>query len=210
MKFQVATAAGLLLAGQALAAPLQARDKSAADIVAEIAPDSKTCDDPKECRTAAQAGPMLVDAMAKYGLDNAGQIAAVIALTAFESVNYKYKHNVSPGRPGQGTCNMQMFNYNLMYAQSIPELKEKVNGVTADADDTKKNEVLALVNDDKYNFGSGAWFMTTQCKPEVKEGLAAGKDLDAGFKAYMECVGVTIDDERQAYWTRAKQAFSLT
>ncbi|KAI1776788.1 hypothetical protein F4818DRAFT_440186 [Hypoxylon cercidicola] len=212
MRFQVATtAAGLLLAGQSLAAPVRARDGgSAADIVAQIAPNSKTCSETTECRTSDQAGPLLADAMARYGLDAAGQIAAVIALTAFESVDYKYKHNVSPGRPGQGTSNMQMFGYNLEYAQSIPELKDQVAGVAADAaDDAKKNEVLALVEDDKYNFGSGPWFMATKCA-DAKDALAPGKDLDAGFQAYMACVGVTVTDDRMQYWTRAKQAFGLS
>ncbi|KAI0889418.1 uncharacterized protein GGS22DRAFT_184995 [Annulohypoxylon maeteangense] len=213
MKFQIATVAGLLMAGQAIAAPapsapLQTRDgKTAAQIVAEIAPDSKTCASSTECRTADQAGPLLADAMVKYGVYSAGQIAGIIALTAFESVNYKYSHNVSPGRPGQGTSNMQMFNYNLMYAQSISALKGKVSGVDANAADAKKNEVLALVNTDEYNFGSGPWFFTTQCTKDVQSALAKGDD--AGFSAYMGCVGVSVTDERKAYWTRAKAAFGL-
>ncbi|XXG98618.1 hypothetical protein Hte_004943 [Hypoxylon texense] len=211
MKYQAAAAASLLMAGQALAAPvqIQARDGgSAADLIAQISPASTSCADTTECRTAEQMGPLFADAMAKYELNQAGQIAAVLALTAFESVDYKYKHNVSPGRPGQGTSNMQMFEFNLEYANAIPELKDQVSGVTADADDAKKNEVLALVTDDKYNFGSGPWFMTTKCA-DAKDALSAGKDMDAGFQAYMQCVGVTLTDDRQAYWTRAKQAFGL-
>ncbi|OTB02519.1 hypothetical protein M426DRAFT_62181 [Hypoxylon sp. CI-4A] len=208
MKFQLATITGLLLAGQTLAAPVKARDgKSAADIVAEIAPNSKTCDNTDECHTSDQAGPLLADAMAKYEVYSPGQIAGIIALTAFESVDYKYKHNVSPGRPGQGTSNMQMFNYNLLYAQSIPKLQDKVAGVDENAADDKKNEILALVNTDEYNFGSGPWFLTTQCSTDVQEALKAGDD--AGFQAYMGCVGVTLDEQRTAYWTRAKAAFGL-
>ncbi|KAI0171935.1 hypothetical protein GGR52DRAFT_447879 [Hypoxylon sp. FL1284] len=213
MKYQVATtaAASLLLAGQALAAPVTPRDGgSAADIVAQIAPNSKTCAETTECRTAAQAGPLLADAMAQYGLDQAGQIAAVLALTAFESVDYRYKHNVSPGRPGQGTSNMQMFSFNLEYARSVADLKDKVPAAaTPDTTDPDTmNQVLALVKDDRYNFGSGPWFMKTKCA-DAMAALAAGKDVDAGFQAYMQCVGVTVTDERQAYWTRAKQAFGL-
>ena len=93
MKMQLATAAGLLLAGQAIAAPLEARaDLSAAAIVAAISPNSKTCDGSAECRTADQVGPLLADAMVKYGVYKPGRIAAIIALTAYESVDYKYKH----------------------------------------------------------------------------------------------------------------------
>lgn len=211
MKYQAATAAGLLLAGQALAVPLKARDEpSAASIVLQIAPDSKTCADTTECRTADAAGPLLADACAKYGLDSAGQIAAVLALTALESVQYKYKHNVSPGRPGQGTSNMQMYSFNLEYAMSIPELKDQASQYSADeTSPDKQNALLALVQDDKYNFGSGPWFLSTKC-PDAKDALSAGKDLDAGFQTYMTCVGVTIDSERQAFWDRAKAAFNLS
>ncbi|KAI0387419.1 hypothetical protein F5Y04DRAFT_4261 [Hypomontagnella monticulosa] len=208
MKFQLATAAGLLLAGQTLAAPLEARaGKSAAQIVGEIAPNSKTCDGSAECRTADQAGPLLADAMVKYGIYSPGQIAAILALTAFESVEYRFKHNVSPGRPGQGTSNMQQFNFNLMYAQSIPELKSKVAGVDANAPDAKKNEVLSLVNADQFNFGSGPWFFTTQCSKAVQDGMKAG--TDAAFAQYMGCVGVSVDSDRKAYWDRAKKAFGI-
>ncbi|KAI1107603.1 hypothetical protein F4804DRAFT_104950 [Jackrogersella minutella] len=214
MKFQaVSTAAGLLLAGQALAAPTpsphMARDgvKSAADLVAAISPNSVTCDGSAECRTAAQVGPLLADAMVKYGVYSPGQIAGIIALTAYESVDYRYKHNVSPGRPGQGTSNMQNYNFNLMYAQSFPELKDKTTSAGANPSADEMNAILALVEPDEYNFGSGPWFLTTQCHPDVQEALKAGDD--AGFEAYMGCVGVTLVKERTDYWDRAKTAFGL-
>ncbi|KAI1467536.1 uncharacterized protein F4812DRAFT_429916 [Daldinia caldariorum] len=211
MKVQVASAAGLLLAGQALAAPRlvhEVRDvKTAASIIAEVAPSTRDCAAGGECVTADVIGPLLVSHMQQYGIYNPAQMAGIIALTAFESVEYTFKHNVSPGRPGQGTSNMQMFNFNLKYAQSIPELKDKVAGITEDAPDDKKNEVLSLVNDNKYNFGSGPWYFSTQCGADVKEALKAGDD--AGFAAYMRCVGVTIDSGRQGYWDAARKAFGL-
>ncbi|KAI2472104.1 hypothetical protein F4781DRAFT_428636 [Annulohypoxylon bovei var. microspora] len=213
MRFQVATIAGLLMVGQAVAAPapsapLTARDgKTAAEIIGEISPNSKTCDGSAECRTADQIGPLMADAMLKYGVYSPGQIAGIIALTAFETVDYKYKHNVSPGRAGQGTSNMQQFNYNLQYAQSIPALKSQVTGVDVNAADDKRNEVLALVTPDEYNFGSGPWFLTTQCTSAVQEALKKGDD--AGFEQYMGCVGVTLTQQRTDYWTRAKSAFGL-
>ncbi|KAI0841086.1 hypothetical protein F5Y06DRAFT_260619 [Hypoxylon sp. FL0890] len=209
MKFQLATTAGLLLAGQAIAAPVKARDvKSAAEIVGEISPNSKTCDGSAECRTADQVGPLLADAMVKYGIYSAGQIAGIIALTAYESVDYKYKHNVSPGRPGQGTSNMQQFPFNLEYAKSIPELAAKANGVDQNASDDQKNDVLALVTPDEYNFGSGPWYFTKHCSTDVQNALKAG--TDAGFEAYMGCVGVAVDQNRKDYWDRAKTAFGLS
>lgn len=211
MKVQVASAAGLLLAGQALAAPRvvhEIRDvKTAAAIIAEVAPSTVDCAAGGECVKSDVIGPLLVQAMQQYGIYNPAQMAGIIALTAFESVEYTFKHNVSPGRPGQGTSNMQMFKFNLKYANSIPELAGQVAGVGEDAPDDKKNEVLSLVNDNKYNFGSGPWYFSTQCTPDVQEALKKGDD--AGFVAYMGCVGVTVDPKRQGYWDAARKAFGL-
>jgi hypothetical protein len=209
MKFlQLATS--LSLAGSALAAPVSsvvARDATAASIVALIAPASTSCADATECRTADQAAPFLIQAMQDYQVWHAAEIAAVLALMAFESVNFQYKHNVSPGRPGQGTANMQMINYNTLYAQSIPALATQVAAIGTISTDAQMNQLLALVTDDKYNFGSGPWFLTTQCS-SIRDQLQTG--TDAGFAAYMGCVGVTVTDDRNAYWQRAKQAFGLS
>lgn len=137
-------------------------------------------------------------------------MAAIVALMAFESVDFKYKHNVSPGRPGQGTANMQMANYNLMYAKSIDAIKDQVkdiNSVDGQSDSTL-NHILSLVQPDEYNFASGPWFITTQCGKDVLDKLDA--NVDDGFAAYMACVGVTVTDDRKAYFDRAKKAFGLS
>ncbi|KAI1196060.1 hypothetical protein F5X97DRAFT_306334 [Nemania serpens] len=208
MKFSITLSAGLALAGLSTAAPLTARDaKTAAQIIGEISPNSLTCADAAECRTNVQVAPFFVKAMSQYGLGNPGAIAAVLALTAFESVDYKYKHNINPGRPGQGTSNMQMIDFNVEYAQSIPELKEKVAAIGAASTPEAQNKILALVTDDQYNFGSGPWFLKNKCTPEVVAGLEKG--TDAAFAAYMACVGVEVNEQRSAYWTRAKTAFGL-
>jgi hypothetical protein len=199
-----------LLAGSALAAPAVkptpvARDLTAASIVAAIAPAATSCATTTECRTAEQAAPYLIDAMSQYGVTSRGEILGVISLMAYESVNFEYKHNVSPGRPGQGTANMQMFDYNFKYANSISDLQSEVSALGTITTDDQKNQLLALVTDDKYNFGSGPWFLTTQCTQDVRDQLATG--TDAGFSAYMGCVGVTATSDRLAYWTRAKAAW---
>jgi hypothetical protein len=191
-----------VLAGVASAAPVVSRGVSttAADIILAIMPKSASCADTTECRTNVQAAPFLIDAMKQYKVFNAAQIAGVLALIAFESVEMRYKHNVSPGRPGQGTSNMQMINFNRMYADSIPAVKAKVTASTSD------NDVLALLEDDQYNFGSGPWFLTTQCKPDVMTQLTTA--TDAGFKAYMACVGIPdVPQERLDYWHAALKAF---
>ncbi|KAH6648380.1 hypothetical protein BKA67DRAFT_538420 [Truncatella angustata] len=212
MKYsQIATP--LLLAGSALAAPLSSvqkveiRAESAASMISAIAPDASKCTDTaSECRTAEQAAPWLITALSTYGIITYGEIAGLLALMAYESGDFQYKHNVSPGRPGQGTVNMQTFDYNLEYAGTFAELDAQVAALGTITTDAQKNQLLALVTDDKYNFGSAGWYYTTKCasvRPELQKGT------DAGFAAYMACVGVTVTDERNAYWTRAKQTFGL-
>ncbi|KAI1326274.1 hypothetical protein F5Y16DRAFT_232763 [Xylariaceae sp. FL0255] len=212
MKFSTIASASIALAGVAVAAPTKrAASTSAADIIGMIAPDSKTCAaGNSDCRTNVQAAPYLIAAMAQYGLKYPGQIAAVLSLTAYESDNYAYKHNISPGRPGQGTSNMQMINYNIEYANSIPALKSAVAGIAGGNPTTPEDEnaLLALVEPDEYNFGSGPWFLTTKCSPSVVTGLQNG--TTAAFEDYMTCVGVSLTDDRKAYWTRAQQAFGLS
>lgn len=83
---------------------LSARAATAASLIAAIMPSSKSCDGadfPDECRTADQAAPFLIDAMQKYELYTYGEMAGVLSLIGVESVDMKFKHNVSPGRPGQ-------------------------------------------------------------------------------------------------------------
>ncbi|KAG5973889.1 hypothetical protein E4U55_000193 [Claviceps digitariae] len=139
-------------------------------------------------------------------------MAAVIALMAFESVDFQYKHNLYPGRPGQGTANMQMPNYNLLYAKQIPALRDQATCQfpfpTTDGQSPQTLQaILALVTPDEHNFGSGPWFLMSQCGGEVRDALA--RDVDDGFGLYMRCVGVEVTHERRAYLERAKKAFGL-
>ncbi|KAH8676194.1 hypothetical protein BX600DRAFT_508369 [Xylariales sp. PMI_506] len=208
-----------LLVGSGLAGPINQRavaagrlftrdGATAESIILQIAPDSASCSDTTECRTAAQAAPYLVDAMSQYGVTQVGAIAGVLSLMAFESVSFEYKHNVSPGRPGQGTANMQMFSYNQQYASSIPALASQVSALGSDVtSDDGMNALLALVTPDEYNFGSGPWYLSTFCS-DIRDELNAG--TDAGFSAYMGCVGTTMTSDRQAFWDRAKTAFGLS
>ncbi|KAK0384681.1 hypothetical protein NLU13_8767 [Sarocladium strictum] len=184
---------------------------SAVPIVEEIAPGSKQCTDAsnKECRTAEQAAPFIASGMTRYGIYSVNEMAAVISLMAFESVDFKYKTNQVPGRPGQGTANMQMAAYNLKYAKSIDKVKGQVadiNSVDGLSDD-ELNRIRSLVTPDEYNFASGPWFLTTQCEDSVRQELRA--NVDQGFAAYMGCVGVEVSAERTAYLDRAKKAFGI-
>jgi cobyrinic acid a,c-diamide synthase len=182
----------------------------AAPIVEQIAPGSKSCDAAnKECRTAEQAAPFLAQGMTRYGIYNVNEMAAVLSLMAFESVDFKYKTNQVPGRPGQGTANMQMAAYNLKYAKSIDRIKEKVADINSveGLSDEELNNIRSLVLPDEYNFASGQWFLTTQCDQSIRKQLQ--EDVDKGFAAYMGCVGVQVNSERTAYLDRAKKAFGI-
>ncbi|GFP54953.1 hypothetical protein TASIC1_0004057800 [Trichoderma asperellum] len=200
------TAASLVLSLAAIAAA----QLSAVPIIKQIAPGAENCADTTECRTAEQAAPFIAKSMSDYKIYNVAEMAAIISLMAFESVDFKFKHNVSPGRPGQGTANMQMANFNLLYAQSIDSVKSKVSKFTTtdglSPDDL--NHILSLVQPDEFNFASGAWFYSTHCDASVKAALQANPD--DGFKKYITtCVGTSVTDERLAYFTRAKKAFGL-
>lgn len=182
----------------------------ATDIIEAIAPGSKECASGEDdCRTAEQAAPFIVEAMYHYGIFNTNEMAAVISLMAFESGDFRYKRNAFPGRPGQGTANMQMAPFNLKYAKQIHGVKEKLEGVetTDGMTDDQLNDLLGLVTPDEFNFGSGPWFLTTKC---VDERAALKKSVDEGFRAYMACVGVDVTDDRLEYLTRAKKAFGIS
>lgn len=108
---------------------------------------------------------------------------------------------------------MQMANFNLMYAASIPELKAPLAAITTATSvtglsDDKLNAIRALVLPDAYSWGSGPWFYTTQCSKDVQASVQTG--TLAGWNAFLGCVGVTdTDGTRTAKWSAALKAFGL-
>jgi hypothetical protein len=222
MRFDTTTASIAIagLAGLASAFPSEPmrfskrEQASAADIILAIAPKSGDCDGASfadECATNVQAAPHLINAMFAYELYEPAQIGAVLAVQALESGEFKYNRNhfPEPGRPGQGSRNMQMISYNLLYAQSKDEFKDKLPSGDADSlSDDDKNAVLALVMEEPYTWETGPWFLATQCDQSVRDTLAS--DPDAGWTAYMACIGVESNEEREVYWNNAKKAFGLS
>ncbi|KAK0618604.1 hypothetical protein B0T17DRAFT_619176 [Bombardia bombarda] len=192
----------VLFGGLAAAFPFvaikRAGEVDAQSAIEAIMPTSNTCSGaqfPDECRTAAQAASYIITSLTGYSY---GQIAAMLALMGYESADMKYKHNVFPGTPGQGTANMMMPNFVAGYAESIKP------GSTADKTPA---EILAMVTPDEHNFGSAAWYIKTTC-PGVMDGLTTGSN--DSWNAYMECISVSGTDEgRLAYWNRAKSVFGL-
>ncbi|KKK26977.1 hypothetical protein ARAM_007533 [Aspergillus rambellii] len=169
-----------------------------------IAPKAKACENPPapdECATAAQAAPYIARSFATYNVTARAEQAAVLGLMAFESVEFRYNRNHSPGVPGQGTRNMQSPGFNAEYAASIPGLKEALDG-GAQGDVVKVLDLLR--GNAEYDFGSGAWFLTTQCSAEVRAALRTGSEEGwAGFLT--RCVGTDANEERKGYWVRAVQ-----
>ncbi|EEP79744.1 predicted protein [Uncinocarpus reesii 1704] len=159
-------------------------------------------DDPKapgQCRTASQAAEPILRSFSKYNITEKTEMAALVSLMALESGEFKYQKNIYPGRPGQGTRNMQMPEWNTRYAASIPELKDQLKGPACN--DKVKTLDLLLSKDD-YDFGSAAWYLTTQCKPDVRKGLQEGTKV--GWEKYItSCIQTTVSEERSKYWQSA-------
>lgn len=184
---------------------------SASQLVS-LAPLTSTCPSSApaaECRTAAVAAPALTAAFANHGVTSPAEAAALLSLQIFESASFQYARNHFPGRPGQGTRNMQMPAFNLLYAKSIPALAPKVSALTggqaaASLSPDVLDKVLGLIlENDAWDFGSAAWFTTTQCGVEVRKGLQAG--TEQGWVQWLtSCVGTTVTEERKAGWVKAK------
>lgn len=180
----------------------QAVEITSAQILA-VAPTSATCDwmSSDECRTNEQAALWISRSFTQMGIFTKAEQAALIALMAFESGEFKYNTN-QQGHVGQGTRNMQSGQYNLKYAQSVPMLRGPLEAIgTWDL-----ARVLKLVLPDELSFGSAAWFLQTQCSPDVREGLKRGDE--EGWARYItECVG-TEPEPRKAYWQAAVKALA--
>lgn len=125
----------------------------------------------------------------------------------YESGNFQYdrNHYPEPGRPGQGTRNMQMPEFNLKYATYLATVCKNCGISSQEVDKAKATDVdavLALVNTDQWSFGSAAWFLATQCDASVREGLKAG--TQEGWEMYLTgCVGTGATEDRTAIWRKA-------
>lgn len=179
---------------------------SAKNLIA-IAPATASCagaDFPEECADASQAAVAINKSFKTYGIKSTGEQAALVAYMLFESGDFKYSKNHFPGRPGQGTRMMAMPPFVKLYATSAVGA-EAVAAAEAPGGDAALNAVLALVNsDDEKSFGSAAWFLSSQCTPEVRAGLAA-ETVDGWHNFLTACVGTTAAPERDNSWVAAKQ-----
>ena len=166
-----------------------------------VVPTASSCANasfPSECATASEALKPILDGFTKYSVTTPPEQAALLSWMAFESGEFKFNQNHFPGRPGQGTRCMLMPNFVKEYVASIPELAPQAIG----KDDVA---VLALVQPDEFSLASASWFYSAHCTEAVKQGVQTGSK--SGWSDFLtECVGTTVSDSREVYWTRAMQA----
>jgi murein DD-endopeptidase MepM/ murein hydrolase activator NlpD len=179
------------------------------EVVLAAAPASKACAPgaPASCKTAEQAAPLINAAFSQFGINSKGEKAALLSLMAFETGDFLFDTNQFPGRAGQGTRNMMLFNFILKYALETPSVAPQVAviapGLTADSPaavvdatpaDTM-NAIRALVLEDSISFASAAWFLKTKCEPEFATNLQSG--TQAAYETYLTgCIGTTVTPER--------------
>lgn len=94
-------------------------------------------------------------------------------------------------------CNMLSPIYNKKYTIFIFFLKDK------SSQSVNTGEILNLLLTNKqYNFGSGAWFLTTQCSDDMQTMLQKGDEQ--GWEEYITgCVRMEASQGRKMYWERA-------
>lgn len=201
-----------LLLPTGLACPIEARSTDLTkETLLAIAPTSKSCagaEHPLECRTAGEAVNPIVASFDTYKITDPATKAAVISTIVLESGEFKYAHHYFPSYvDGQGTRNMQSAKFNLEYAKSIPNLVRTEEYKAAEAAGPE-NVTSLLIYYSNYDFGSAAWFLTSQCEPDVVSGLA--KAGTKSFNAYLDCIGTKADAERTKYYNNALKAFGVT
>ncbi|KAJ1852605.1 hypothetical protein GGH12_002999 [Coemansia sp. RSA 1822] len=156
--------------------------------------------DQSECAINDNAAKAITNAMAKYNVKQRGEVVALISLMAYESASWEYNTNHFPGRPGQGTRAMLMYNFIHTYAQAL--YPDKVAASSANSESTNVlNGVRALVLNNNDSFGAAFWYLTTVAKEYHgnTNKLRSGNIDD--FKAYIEGgVHTTWDDQRAQIW----------
>ncbi|KAI3611034.1 hypothetical protein WG66_013685 [Moniliophthora roreri] len=174
---------------------------------------------PDECRDAAQALPFVNKAFSDYDITTIGEQAALLSLMSFETGGFAFNINHFPGRPGQGTRNMMLFNFIHQYAVDTPRTSQQALQLAGPDPDSPSitndtmNAVRELVLGDDLSFASAAWFYKnsgaakTGCTADasVVQGLQA--ETLAGWTVYIEkCIGTTVTPDRQAGWEAALNA----
>jgi len=213
-----------LLSASVSAAPYNSRRQAPAKKMTiaqllQFAPTASSCSPAAqfadECRTAAQAVPLINAAFSNFSINTVGEQAALASLMSFETGDFQFDRNhfPAPGNPGQGTRNLMQFPNVLAYALNTTSTAAQAQSLVPDpsdvnvSDDTK-NAVLALMLPDDLSFASAAWFYTTNCAQEsIVSGLQAG--TEAGWENFItNCISTTVTDDRKTAYLNALSALS--
>jgi hypothetical protein len=189
----------------------------------QFAPQSVSCNATAEfadeCRNATQAAPFINQGFAQFGIDSAGEKAALLSLMAFETNDFQFDRNhfPAPGRPGQGTRNLMMYPFVLDYALDTPSVAAQAqvvsqgkNGTDPTVSDDTKNAVLALVLVDDLSFASAMWFykrsgpQKTGCAANATIVQGLQSQTRAGWELFItSCIFTTVTDDRASVWENA-------
>ncbi|KAI8319462.1 hypothetical protein GQ54DRAFT_299317 [Martensiomyces pterosporus] len=179
------------------ALPLRAADNSCTQFV-------------DECTVNSKAIASINSALAKYGIARRGEAVAVISLMAFESNTWQYNTNHFPGRAGQGTYSMLMYNFVEEYAKDLHP--SETSGVLAKADSNQNssmNAVRALVLNSDDSFGSGFWYLANKASAYHNDASKLRDGNADDFKDYIvNGVNASWDDGRQTIWAAVNQAIA--
>ncbi|KAJ2724789.1 hypothetical protein GGI07_001750 [Coemansia sp. Benny D115] len=191
-----ANAEGITLAQLNKAVPSRASDSSCVSVST-----------PDECAPNSRAVVAINNAIAKYGVTGRGEIAALIALMAYESADWQYNINHFPGRPGQGTRAMLMYNFIEQYSKQVHAQDAGKVLAAGAGTDASKNSVRSLVLNDNDSFGAAFWYLVTVA-PSYHNNLGKLRFGNADdFKDYVvNGVGAGWDSNRQSIWETVNRA----
>ncbi|KAJ1650500.1 hypothetical protein GGF44_000250 [Coemansia sp. RSA 1694] len=181
------------------AVPVRASDSSCASVST-----------PDECAPNSRAVAAINAAMAKYGVTQRGEIVAVISLMAYESGSWQYNTNHFPGRPGQGTRAMLMYNFVEEYARALHPAEASQALAGGSSTDAARNSVRALVLSDNDSFGSAFWYLVNKAPGYHAKPDKLRSDNADDFKDYIvNGVGAGWDGSRQTIWETVNGALQL-
>ncbi|KAJ2632980.1 hypothetical protein H4R22_000837 [Coemansia sp. RSA 1290] len=164
------------------------------------------CENPSDtsCANNKRALVALNNAAKTYGITERNEMVAIVSLMAFESGSWQYNTNLYPGRPGQGTKAMLMYDFVYEYAKELYPDKVQDSWAKTDSNSTK-NQVRELVLNDNDSFGSGFWYLAKKA-PAYHNTQKLDGNLDS-FKQYCEtAVGASWDDARGQMWETVNSA----
>ncbi|KAJ1675265.1 hypothetical protein EV182_001610 [Spiromyces aspiralis] len=164
----------------------------------------------RECATLDEAAAGFNYAFNKYNITRRAEKVAMIALASYESGSFAYNinHYPEPGRPGQGTRAMLMYNFIYKYAMDLypDEVKQlSAQGTDSDSDDIK-NEVRALVLNNNDSFASSSWFLVKVAPQFHDSGKLKDHNPDPFADYCKEAVGADWNEGRLEVWTAVDQA----